>query len=245
MSFSADALAVMPADQRASNREPRLVVLISGNGSNLQALIDAIGEGRLRSRITRVISNRRGAFGLTRAEQAGISTSYLPLKPYLAREGGRAAYDEALADVIASERPDLIVLAGWMHIFTPAFVARFSGRMINLHPALPGCFPGAHAIADAFAAFERGEIGESGESGCMVHEVTDDLDVGRVIAQVRVPFVPDDTLEAFEARIHAAEHDLIITGVAAKLAELGFPTAAESLPTPRAAGHVEGGKHGG
>lgn len=196
---------------------PRLVVLLSGSGSNLQALIDATRSGRLPARIVKVIANRRQAYGLVRAEHAGIPTEYLLLKPYLAM-GGRAEYEAALAERVAAAQPDVVVLAGWMHIFGPAFVARFAGQLINLHPALPGSFPGAHAIADAFAAFERGEVAES---GCMVHEVTDELDSGRVIASASVPFLPGETLAAFEERIHAAEHEVIVAAVAAKLAEQG------------------------
>lgn len=232
----------MAADQKTAERVPRLVVLISGNGSNLQTLIDAIGAGRLRAQISRVIANRRSAYGITRAERVGIPTTYLPLKPYLTREDGdRATYDAALAEAIAAEAPDLIVLAGWMHIFGSAFVARFAGRMINLHPALPGCFPGAHAIADAFAAFERGEVRES---GCMVHEVTDVLDVGRVIAEARVPLLPGDTLETFAARMHAAEYELIVSAVATVLAELGFGPAGPA-PEPHTRASAREGQHGG
>jgi formyltetrahydrofolate-dependent phosphoribosylglycinamide formyltransferase len=183
-------------------------VLISGNGSNLQAIIDAIAAGHLDARIAVVVSNRKDAFGLLRAERAGIPTRYHPLKPYRDRGADRSAYDADLAALLAEYQPDWIVLAGWMHIFSNAFVARFPGRIINLHPALPGQFPGAHAIEDALTAFHRGEIDET---GIMVHLVPDErVDEGPVLATRRVPIHAEDTLESLFTRIHAAEHALLV-----------------------------------
>ena len=101
----------------------------------------------------------------------------------------------------------MIVLAGWMHVFSPAFLQHFPDQVINLHPALPGAFPGLHAIERAYDAYRRGEIAHS---GCMIHYVIPEVDAGRVIAQAVVPIEPDDSLDAFEARMHAAEHRLIV-----------------------------------
>ncbi len=187
--------------------QPRVVVLISGDGSNLQALIDESRNNILNAEIVLVVSNRKAAFGLERAKNAGIQTLYFPLKPY--RDAGRTReeYDSDLASSIAEFKPDLLVCAGWMHIDSGALIARFPGRIINLHPALPGEFPGAHGIEDAFAAWQRGEILRS---GCMVHHVIKDLDAGEPIATKEVPFEMGDTLEGYSNKIHKAEHELIV-----------------------------------
>lgn len=195
----------------------RLIVFVSGSGTNLQALIDAAQAGKLPVAIALVVSNRKGAYALTRAAQAGIATLYFPLKPYLDEGRSRQAYDRALAEALMPYHPTLIVLAGWMHILSAAFLDMYPGRVINLHPALPGMFPGTEAIRRAFEAFQRGEIRES---GCMVHEVIPEVDAGALIAQRIVPFAPDDTLDRFEARMHAAEHGLIVDGVRLALEKL-------------------------
>lgn len=186
----------------------RLVVLISGSGTNLQAIIDAIAAKTLDAEIALVISNRKAAYGLARAEQAAIPTLYFPLKPYA--EAGREAYDRDLAEQVKRYVPDLIVLAGWMHIFSPEFLNLFPKQMINLHPALPGQFAGAHAIERTFEAYQRGEVQHG---GCMVHYVIPEVDAGEVIAQAVVQFRPEDTLESFEARLHAAEHQLLVDSI--------------------------------
>lgn len=196
---------------------PRLVVLISGSGTNLQALIDAAADGRLPAAIRLVVSNRRAAYGLTRAAAAGIPTRCFPRRPFSDAGRSRDAYDAALAAEIAAHAPDLIILAGWMHILSPAFLDRFPRRVINLHPALPGQFAGTHAIERAFEAFQRGEITRS---GCMVHYAIPEVDAGAVIAQRAVPILPDDTLASFEARMHAAEHQLIVEATALALHHL-------------------------
>jgi formyltetrahydrofolate-dependent phosphoribosylglycinamide formyltransferase len=181
----------------------RLVVFISGSGTNLQAIINACQNKTLNA------SNRKAAYGLERAKAANIPTLYFPLKPYTDAGKARAIYDADLAEAIKPYKPDLIVLAGFMHIFSPIFTEVFPNT-INLHPALPGQFPGAHGIEDAFNAFKRGEIKKS---GCMVHVVTPELDAGPVIATRIVTFEKDDTLESFATRLHAAEHELIIEGI--------------------------------
>lgn len=186
----------------------RLVVLISGSGTNLQAIIDAIAAKKLDAEIALVVSNRKAAYGLVRAEQAGIPTLYFPLKPYA--EAGREAYDCDLAEQVKQYVPDLVVLAGWMHIFSPEFLNRFPYQVINLHPALPGQFAGAHAIERSFEAYQRGEVTQT---GCMVHYVIPEVDAGEVIAQSVVQLRPEDTLESFEARLHAAEHQLLVDSI--------------------------------
>jgi formyltetrahydrofolate-dependent phosphoribosylglycinamide formyltransferase len=187
----------------------RLVVFISGSGTNLQAIINACQNKTLNAQIALVVSNRKAAYGLERAKAANIPTLYFPLKPYTDAGKARAIYDADLAEAIKPYKPDLIVLAGFMHIFSPIFTEVFPNT-INLHPALPGQFPGAHGIEDAFNAFKRGEIKKS---GCMVHVVTPELDAGPVIATRIVTFEKDDTLESFAMRLHAAEHELIIEGI--------------------------------
>lgn len=188
-----------------------LAVLISGSGTNLQAIIDAIAAGRLAAQIVVVVSNRRDAFGLARAEQAGIPTLYFPLKPYKESALSREQYDADLAAQVATYAPDLIVLAGWMHVLSLPFLDRFPGRVLNLHPALPGQFAGTHAIPAAYAAFQQGEIDHT---GVMVHWVVPQVDAGPVLASVAVPIYPDDSLDDLETRMHQAEHRLLVEALA-------------------------------
>ncbi len=192
----------------------QLAILISGSGSNLQAIIDAAQTGHLAAQIAVVISNRREAFGLTRAERAGIPTFYFPLKPY--RDAGRPRedYDADLAERIAGYAPDLIVLAGWMHILSPAFLARFRGRVINLHPALPGQFPGTHSIQRAYEAYQRGEMDHT---GIMAHWAVPEVDAGAVICTADVPIFENDTLAELETRVHLAEHRLLVAAIRAAI----------------------------
>lgn len=189
---------------------PTLVILISGSGTNLQAIIDTIESGSLKAKIALVVSNRKAAYGLTRAEQHQIPTLYFPLKPYVDAGKSRDSYDADLAARVAEYQPTLIVLAGWMHIVTPAFLEAFPKRVINLHPALPGTFPGTQAIERAFEAYQRGEISES---GCMIHYVIPEVDAGEVITTATIAFKDGDTLEAYEKRMHEAEHQLIVEGI--------------------------------
>jgi len=188
----------------------RLALLISGSGTNLQAIIDAIAAGRLDAQIAVVVSNRREAFGLVRAEWAGIATLYFPFKPY--KDGGRPRedYDADLAGRVAAYAPELVVLAGWMHVLSPAFLDRFPGRVLNLHPALPGQFAGTHAIQRAFEAFQRDEIDHT---GVMVHWVVPEVDAGPVVASAQVAIYPSDSLDDLEARIHAVEHQLLVDAI--------------------------------
>jgi formyltetrahydrofolate-dependent phosphoribosylglycinamide formyltransferase len=187
--------------------KPRIIVLISGSGTNLQALIDATQNGKLEAEITLVVSNRKAAYGLERAKNAGIPTLYFPLKPYKDAGKSRVDFDTDLAKILEQHNPDLIVLAGWMHIDSGVLCQTFLGRIINLHPALPNEFAGAKAIEDAFAAWQRGEISRS---GCMVHHVIPELDAGEAIVTKGVPFIEGDTLETFASRVHEAEHQIIV-----------------------------------
>ena len=186
----------------------RLAVLISGNGSNLQAIIDAIRMRVLDAEIVVVVSNRQDAYGLQRASKAGIPTHYHPLKPFREAEQSRAAYDAASADLLAPYKPEWVVLAGWMHILSDAFLQRFPYRVINLHPALPGAFPGVNAIGRAFEAYNAGDIKKT---GVMVHLVPDEgVDSGPVLATREVAIYRTDTLEMLEKRIHQTEHQVLI-----------------------------------
>lgn len=185
----------------------RLVVFISGNGSNLQALIDAVQAGELAAEIVAVISNRRAAYGLKRAEQAGIPTCYFPLKPYRDARRSREAYDADLAAHVLTYKPDVIVLAGWMHILSPTFLDHFPRQVLNLHPALPGQFAGTHAIERAYEAFQQGEIKYT---GVMVHWVVPEVDAGPIIVTEQVPIYAADAVGDLAARIHATEHRLLV-----------------------------------
>lgn len=194
---------------------PRIAVLASGSGSNLQALIDAVSDGRLDAEIVGVIANRRDAYALERASTNQIPASFLGLLPYLDASDDLAAarrrYDADLADIVSDHRPDLVVLAGWMHLLTMEFLSRFPGRVLNLHPALPGEFPGAHAIDDAWNAHLSDGLDRT---GVMVHLVPDEgVDNGPVLATEVVPIRSDDDRESLEARIHAVEHDLLVRTV--------------------------------
>ena len=189
-----------------------LAVLISGNGSNLQAILDAVDSGDLPdAKVVLVVSNRKDAYGMQRAFKHGVPVVYFPKLPYTNAGRPRADYDADLARIVQGFDVDWVVQAGWMHIFTQAFIRHFPNRIVNLHPALPGMFPGAHGIADAFAAYQRGEIDHT---GVMVHLVPDEaVDAGPVVAQEMVPILPDDTLENLEVRIHAVEHRLLVTAL--------------------------------
>jgi formyltetrahydrofolate-dependent phosphoribosylglycinamide formyltransferase len=188
----------------------RIAVLISGFGSNLQEIVDAVKTGQLPGvEIAVVVSNRRAAYGLQRALEAGIPTEYFPLKPYRDAGKSRPEYDADLARLLRdSYAVEWVVQAGWMHLFSTAFLQHYPNRVVNLHPALPGPFPGTHAIERAWEAYQRGEIEHT---GVMVHLVPDEgVDNGPVVTQVIVPIHPDDTLETLEARVHETEHGLLI-----------------------------------
>jgi phosphoribosylglycinamide formyltransferase 1 len=182
----------------------RLVVLISGNGSNLQAILDACNSGELNAQVVSVVSNKADAYGLVRAQKAGIEAIRFPK---LENES-RSEYDSRLAVYVSTCLPDYIILAGWMRILSSSFLSSFPNKVVNLHPALPDTFPGTHAIERAFEAYQRGEIQHT---GVMVHLVPDEgVDNGPVLATEIVRINKDDTLETLEQRVHKTEHKLLV-----------------------------------
>ena len=182
----------------------RLVVLISGNGSNLQAILDACASGDLPASVVCVISNKADAYGLVRAKSAGVEAIHFP-KP---ENETRQEYDSRLANYVTTKLPDYIILAGWMRLLTSNFLSLFPNRVINLHPALPGMFPGTHAMERAFEAYQRGEIDHT---GVMVHLVPDEgVDNGPVLGKQEIYFKPNESLEQFEGRLHEVEHKLLV-----------------------------------
>jgi len=187
----------------------RIAVLISGFGSNLQAIIDAVSAGELPGvEIAVVLSNRKAAYGLVRARQAGIPTEYVPLKPYRDAGRSREEYDADLATLLQRYGVEWVVQAGWMHLWSMAFLRHFVGRVLNLHPALPSTFPGTHAIERAWKAYRAGKIEHT---GVMIHLVPNEgVDDGPVIRQEIVPIYPDDSLETLEDRVHQVEHRLYV-----------------------------------
>ena len=175
----------------------RLGVLISGGGSNLQAIIDAIEKGALDANIKLVVSSKRDAFGLTRAGAAGIPTLALSKDDY----DDPVAADERIASALLEAQVDYVVMAGYMRKVLSPLLETFPNRVINLHPALLPSFPGAHGIADAFAYGVK-------FTGVTIHFANEDYDRGAIIAQEAVVITEADTLESLEERIHAVEHEL-------------------------------------
>ena len=175
----------------------KLGVLISGRGSNLQALIDACSRGDFPAGIVLVISNKPDAQGLARARTAKIPALTIDRRDH----GDREAFDEALSQTISAHDADLVCLAGFMAILGNKFVARWRGRLINIHPSLLPAYPGLDTHARAIAA------GES-TAGCTVHHVTAEVDSGPIILQETVPVEPDDTEETLGLRVLAVEHRL-------------------------------------
>lgn len=172
-----------------------VVVLISGSGSNLQALIDSIAQDGNPARICAVVSNRADAYGLQRAQAAGIATRVLDHKQF----DGREAFDAALVECIDAFAPQLVILAGFMRILSPAFVSHYSGRLLNIHPSLLPKYKGLHTHQRALEAGDR-------EHGCSVHFVTEELDGGPLVVQAIVPVQSDDTPDSLAQRVHAEEH---------------------------------------
>ena len=176
----------------------RVVCLISGGGSNLQALIDWQTKGLLGdAEIIGVVSNKADAFGLERAKKAGISVSYLSHRDY----PDRLAFDQALMKVIDGYQPDLVVLAGFMRILTSEFVNHYVDQLINIHPSLLPKYKGLHTHQRAI------EAGDA-TAGATVHWVTEELDSGGIIRQVEVPIYADDSEESLKQRVLEAEHTL-------------------------------------
>lgn len=172
-----------------------VVVLISGSGSNLQALIDSITHDGNPARIAAVISNRADAYGLERAKQAGIATAVLDHKQF----DGREAFDAALVEAIDAFDPQLVVLAGFMRILTPGFVRHYAGRLLNIHPSLLPKYKGLHTHQRALDAGDT-------EHGCSVHFVSEELDGGPLVVQAVVPVQSDDSPSSLAQRVHEQEH---------------------------------------
>jgi phosphoribosylglycinamide formyltransferase-1 len=175
--------------------ERNIGVLISGRGSNLQAIIDAVKDGRLEARIAVVISNRADAYGLERAREAGIETLVRDHKAWASRE----AYEAVLVEDLRARNVHLVCLAGFMRLLGATFVNAFSNRILNIHPALLPSFPGLHAQRQALDHGVR-------FSGATVHLVDTQLDAGPIVLQAVVPVFADDTEETLSARILAEEH---------------------------------------
>jgi len=180
----------------------KATVLISGTGSNLQALIDARDSGRLNIKIGHVISNVADARGLQRAERAGIPTSILEHGAF----SDRHAFDRALASLVASTEPQLVVLAGFMRIIGPPMLDVFRGRMINLHPSLLPRYRGTDTYQRAIDAGDT-------EHGASIHFVTEELDGGPVIAQVVIPIQAGDSAAELQSRLAPMEHRLVVATV--------------------------------
>lgn len=175
----------------------KIVVLISGSGSNLQSLIDGCHTGAIDARIVAVISNQGNAYGLVRAQQAGIPVCCLDAKQYTDRQ----AYDSALQTHIDQYQPDLVVLAGFMRILTPSFVQHFAGKLLNIHPSLLPKYPGLHTHRKALKNGDK-------EHGTSVHFVTEELDGGPVILQAKVPIFAQDNEEDVIERVKTQEHTI-------------------------------------
>lgn len=175
----------------------RLVVLISGRGSNLQAILDQAAGGELLAEVVAVISNQPGVYGLERARQAGVPTLELDHRSFIDRPG----FEAALINLIDGYQPDLVILAGFMRMLTAGFTDYYPGRLLNIHPSLLPKFRGLHTHARAIAAGET-------EHGATIHFVTAELDGGPLIVQARVPVLPDDDPDALAARVLIQEHRL-------------------------------------
>lgn len=185
----------------------RLGVLVSGNGSNLQALIDAVDEGTIAADIAVVISNKADAFALSRAKRVGVPAITVAHREYPTRE----AFDERVVRELRAHDVDWVVFAGFMRIVTSVLLDAYPSRVINLHPSLLPAFPGVDAGRQALEYGVR-------VTGCTVHLVTQDMDSGPIIAQTPVVVRDDDDLESLMTRIHAAEHETLV-GVVKALAE--------------------------
>lgn len=184
----------------------RIGVLISGRGSNLQAIIDAVADGRVPAEIALVISNRPGAAGLDRARAHGIDIHVLPHGDWETRE----AYDQALVDALRGSGVELVCLAGFMRLLGTVFINAFPNAVLNVHPSLLPAFPGVDAQGQAIAHGVR-------VSGATVHLVTTELDAGPIVAQASVPVEPGDTPQTLAARILVEEHRLYPEAIRAVL----------------------------
>ena len=197
----------------------RLVVLASGNGTNLQAIIDACESKQIDAQVVGVVSDKHGACALNRAQCHNVETAVVATKPHETRP----QYDALLAQIVGAWQPHIIVLAGFMRVLSNSFLSQFPNQVINIHPALPGQLPGTHAIERAFAEFTNGT---RHNTGVMVHFVLDEgVDNGPVISQQTVPIHVADTLSILEARVHATEHTLVIDALQQLITQQKAPTS--------------------
>jgi len=196
--------------------KPRVAILISGRGSNMSALIEAARGDEFPAAITLVIANKRDAGGIETARRAGIAAEVVESKAYADRD----AFEAALQARLAAHGVDLVCLAGFMRVLGAPFVERWRGRLINIHPSLLPALRGLHT-------HERALQAGLAEHGCTVHFVEPELDAGPIIAQARVPVLPDDTAETLAARVLVEEHrlyPLALARVAASLGDAGAPS---------------------
>ncbi|MDZ5602042.1 phosphoribosylglycinamide formyltransferase [Pseudomonas sp. RP23018S] len=207
-----------------------VLVLLSGSGSNLQALIDSSHTEGSQVRVCGVIANRADAYGLQRAEAAGIATALLDHTGF----DGREAFDTALMALIDGFRPDLVILAGFMRILSGDFVRHYQGRLLNIHPSLLPLYKGLHTHQRALDAGDT-------EHGCSVHFVTEELDGGPLVVQAVIPVEPGDTAQSLAQRVHHQEHQiypLAVRWFAEGRLRLGDQGALlDGLPLP-ASGHL-------
>ena len=175
----------------------RVAILISGGGSNMVRLVESM-DPEHPAEPALVVSNSPDAGGLTKARALGVPTAVVDHRPF---KGDRPAFEATLHEVLSEARPDILCLAGFMRILTPAFTRAWAGRMLNIHPSLLPKYPGLHTHARALDAGDT-------EAGCTVHEVTEDLDAGPILGQARVPILPGDTAGTLAARVLAEEHRL-------------------------------------
>lgn len=188
----------------------RLAVLVSGSGTNLQALLDACADPAYGAKVVAVGADRDGIVALERAEAAAVPTFVAKVTDYTSRD----RWDEALADKVAVFEPDLVVSAGFMKLLGPVFLGRFGGRTINTHPALSPSFPGMHGPADAL------EYGVK-VTGCTLFVIDEGVDTGAIVAQTAVPVEPDDTADVLHERIKVAERAMLVDTVG-RMAREGF-----------------------
>jgi formyltetrahydrofolate-dependent phosphoribosylglycinamide formyltransferase len=204
----------------STQHRARVVVFVSGSGTLLQALLDAAATDDYPADVVAVVADRDGIEGLARAERAGVPTHVLKLREHT----DRAAWDRALADLVDTLRPDLIVLAGFMKLLGEEFMDRFGDRVINSHPALSPAFPGAHAVRDALAYGVR-------VTGCTVFLVDQGVDTGPVVAQEAVPVDVDDDEATLHERIKRVERRLLVD-VVARLAREGWTLHGRKVSIP-------------
>lgn len=199
-----------------------LGVLVSGNGTNLQAILDAAGSGQLDARVRCVISNRVGAFALERASRSGVPALTIAHGAHASRED----FDRALIAALREHGAEWIVLAGFMRLLTPEFLRAFPGRVLNIHPSLLPAFPGVNAMKQALDHGAK-------ETGCTVHFVDEGMDTGPIIAQRTVPILPGDDESSLAERMHRVEHELYVE-VLAGLANGSLPPRGVASSRPSA-----------